>query len=175
MAETDIDTEHLSGDDALVKIRDLLPHFSSAMMTTVERGVPRARPMALQGTPAEFDGSLWFFTDKRNPLMQEIADNQRLSLIFQSDDEHAYLQLWGRGIEDLDRAKMLEIYSPAIKTWFPDGIEDPNLTMIRFEADEGHFWDSPGGVFRLLGAFAKSMVTGEPSMGGEKGEVHLHS
>ncbi len=164
----------LSGDEALEKIRALLADFRTAMLTTVDGAIIRTRPMGLQGKASEFEGTLWFFTDARGHAMHDIATGARSSLIFQSDAKNAYLQLEGRASADPDRARMKELFTPIVKTWFPEGLDDPNLTLIRFDTDSGHFWDSPGGLFQVLGAFAKSMLTHTPGQGGEKGDLELH-
>jgi general stress protein 26 len=173
-ARRDAEPRHLAGDEALARVRELLEDFRSAMLTTLEDGVMRTRPMGIQGDPAEFDGTLWFFTDDRTHLTRAIEHGSQATLIFQSDDENAYLQLDGKASPSRDRARMAQLWTPVAKTWFPEGLEDPHLTLIRFEVTGGYFWDSPGGAFQVLGALAKAMVTGEPQAGGEKGELELH-
>ena len=49
-----------------------------------------------------------------------------------------------------DRRKMEELFTPIIKTWFPEGLDDPHLTLIRFEAGRGNFWDSKAGMLQVL-------------------------
>lgn len=164
----------LAGEAALQKIRKLLDDFRSAMLTTLEDGVMRTRPMGLLGEPEEFDGALWFFTDDRNHLMRALESGAPATLIFQSDDENAYLQLDGSASVTRDRARMARLWTPMARTWFPEGLEDPHLTLIRFDATGGHYWDSPGGALQVLGAFAKAVATGERASAGEKGELDLH-
>ena len=53
------------------------------------------------------------------------------------------------------------------------GLDDPRMTMIRFDADHGDYWDSPGGMLQVLAAFTKAIVTGTRGQGGEMGEVKL--
>jgi general stress protein 26 len=168
----DQDTEHLTGEKGLEKVRQLLKHFRSTMMIT-GNGSIHSRPMGLQGDPAKFDGVLWFFTDRTSPKALEISKDPATSLVFQSDSDSAYMHLFGEAALTDDRAKMEELYTPLIKTWFPKGLDDPRLTLIRFRADHGNFWDSPGGMLQVLAAFTKSVVTGTPGKGGESGDVKL--
>ena len=95
------------------------------------------------------------------------------TLTLQSESSHAYIFIEGSAAEVNDRAKMEELYSPLIRTWFPKGLEDPNLTLIRFDAEHIAYWDSPGGMLQVLAAFAKSVVTGTPGKGGESGDIRL--
>jgi general stress protein 26 len=164
----------LSGDAAIAKVRELLPKFHSAMMVT--RGYAgnlHARPLALQGDLSRFGGVLWFFADARSRKIQESADHASVSLLCQNDEAGVYLHLTGVVAVVRDLPKMRELYSPRLKTWFPEGLDDPNLTLIKFAAADGAYWDTPGGLLRVLASFAKSVATGTPGFGGNTGELHL--
>lgn len=171
--ESNYETQHLSGDEALTKVRQLLKHFRNAMMITSAEGAQHSRPMGLQGDVKDFTGTLWFFTDRDSRKVEELRQNPAVSLIFQNDSDSAFLHLFGRATLSHDRSKMKELYSPLLKTWFPDGLDDPRMALIRFEAERGDFWDSPGGMLQILAAFTKSVVTGTRGQGGEMGEVKL--
>ena len=64
--ESNYESQRLSGDAALTKVRGLLKNFRSTMMVTTVNGKLHARPMGLQGAAAEFDGVLWFVTDRES-------------------------------------------------------------------------------------------------------------
>lgn len=171
--ESNYETLHLSGDEALTKVRQLLKHFRSTMMITNAYAQLHSRPMGIQGEASQFQGTLWFFTDRNCRKVEEIKSNGAVSLIFQSDSDSAYMHLFGDAEMDDDRDRMSQLYTPILKTWFPGGIDDPNMTLIRFEAERGDFWDSPGGMLQVLAAFTKAVVTGERGQGGEMGKVTL--
>ncbi len=165
----------LTGDEALARFRELLPAFRSAMLVThtMDGAEPHARPMGLVGDTAAFDGTLWFFSDDRSRKIAEIARQPRASLILQSDREHAYLHVVGWAAVDEDRERMRALASPILRTWFPDGLDDPHLTLIRFDVDRGEYWSSPGGMLQVLGAFTKAVITGRPGQSGEQGTLEL--
>jgi len=165
----------LTGDAALARFRDLLPSFRSAMLVThaLDGAEPHARPMGLVGDAADFDGTLWFFSDDRSRKIAEIARQPRASLILQSDGEHAYLHVVGWAAVEEDRGRMQALYAPILRTWFPDGLQDPHLTLIRFDVDRAEYWSSPGGLLQVLGAFTKAVITGRPGQGGEQGTLEL--
>jgi len=166
--------EQLMGDDALNKIRELLKHFRSAMLTTVTAdGAISTRPMGVQGDADTFEGTLWFFADARSPKAQLIKSGAHTALVLQNDDKSAYLHFTGRASVERNLPKMQEIYTPLLRTWFPDGVDDPNLALIRFDADKVNYWESPGGIFQVLGAFTKAVVTGEAGAGGHAGTANL--
>src|SRR5262245_15999088 len=167
--------QHLAGDSAIVKARQLLPSFRTAMLVTrgSESGELHMRPRALQGDLSTFGGTLWFFTDDRSEKIREIEKEPRVSLVFQSDPDSRYLQLSGSASTVTDRAKMRELYTTSLRTWFPAGLEDPNLMLIRIDVTSGTFWETPGGIVQVLAAFTKSVVTGTPGKSGRAGTMDM--
>ena len=170
--ETD---ERLAGETAIKKARALLPSFRTAMLVTraSESGELHMRPMALQGDLSTFGGTLWFFADDRSDKIREIGRDPRVFLVFQNEHESRFLQLSGDAHAVDDRAKMRELYSPVIRTWFPDGLDDPHLVLLRIDVTNGTFWESPGGIVQVLAAFTKSVVTGTPGKGGRSGTMDI--
>jgi len=56
-----------------------------------------------------------------------------------------------------DKAKIKELWKPVIKTWFTEGVDDPRITVIRFEPYGGYYWDNKhgnalAGIKMLVGA-----------------------
>jgi general stress protein 26 len=68
---------------------------------------------------------------------------------------------------------MRELYTPLLRAWFPDGLDDPHLTLIRFDAERAEYWSSPGGMLQVLSAFTRAVLTGRPAAGGEQGMLQL--
>jgi general stress protein 26 len=172
MSDEAVRKEHLSGVEATEKVRSLLKHYRSTMLTTMVGHEVHTRPIGLQGKAEEFDGILWFFADDRSRNVRDIGEGAVTSLIFESVDADTYLHLKGRAVVVRDRQKMEELFTPIIKTWFPEGLGDPHLTLIAFDAVRGDFWDSKAGMLQVLAAFAKAVVTGRRA-GGNMGDVTL--
>ena len=168
------DFERLHGGDAVQKVRKLLKRFRAAMLVTDGGGELHARPMALVGK-SEFDGSLWFFTERGSGKIVEAELGQATSLIFQNDRASVYLHLLGHAVEVKDRDVMAQMYTPLLKTWFPEGLDDPELTMLRFTAESGKYWENPGGKIRMLAAFTGALISGEPSQVGREGELEIEA
>ncbi|MDV6331594.1 pyridoxamine 5'-phosphate oxidase family protein [Asticcacaulis sp. 201] len=78
----------------------------------------------------------------------------------------------GRAAIERDRAKIDALWSDLDKVWFPAGKDDPNLVLIRFEAEEAEFWDTPGPVATGL-AYVKAFMTGELPQVGDVGKANL--
>jgi len=166
--------QSLTGADAQDKLRELLANFPITTMVTVEgNGAITARPIGVVGDHAAFDGQLWFITDRRSRKVEAINAGATTFLIFENHDQGAYLHLNGQAHVVEDRARLEQLYTPVQRTWFPDGLEDPHMILLRFDADQGEFWDKHNGMIRLAAAFAKALVTGSPGSSGNTGTATL--
>lgn len=163
----------LRGDAALAKVRELLARFPIAFMITAAPAGVHARPIGVVGDHAAFDGQLWFITDRRSRKVDEINGGAATSLTFQNDERGAYLHIRGRATVIEDAPRLAELYTAVQRTWFPDGPDDPNITLLRFDAEEADYWDGHQSTVRLVLAFVKSIVTGEPGRSGDTGIAHL--
>lgn len=165
--------EVLTGDDARNKLRQLLAEFPIAFMVTVHGSDVTGRPIGVVGDHAAFDGTLWFITDRRSRKVRDIEQGCTTALLFQDDKRGAYLQLHGRAAVVEDRDRLEELYTPVQRTWFPDGPDDPHMTLVRFDAEGGDYWDGHQSMVRLAVAYAKSVVTGSPGASGNAGVAKL--
>jgi general stress protein 26 len=165
--------EELSGEEALAKLRELLEHFPIAFMVTLNEGHARARPLGVVSNSEEFSGTLWFITDRRSRKVAEITGGARTTLLFQNDERGTYAHMRGRATVVDDRQKLAEMYTTDQRTWFPDGLHDPDMTLVRFDVDEADYWDGHASMVRKAVAFAKSVVTGQAGRDGDTGVARL--
>lgn len=148
--------------EALNKLRDLITDINFAMLTTVAPdGTLRSRPMATLQFNTE-TGELWFFTAHDSPKTDEIADEHQVGLSYASIAKQDYVSISGRARIVRDRAKMAELWTPMAKLWFPKGLDDPRLALLRIEVEAAEYWDSPSGMMVELYGLAKLALTGKP-------------
>lgn len=62
---------------------------------------------------------------------------------------------------------LIGIWNPLYKAWFPEGLEDPALGLLKVTVEKAEYWDSPGSAVVHLIGFAKAMLTGKPYSGGK--------
>ena len=165
-------TQHTSANENVAKIAKEIKGIRMAMLTTVALdGSLHSRPMATQ--EQDFDGDLWFFTDKHSVKVDELEANNRVNVAFVSPDDNRYVSITGKAKLVLDQAKIDELYSPAIKAWFPDGKDDPNISLIHVDPDVAEYWDSPNSKLVQVAGFLKALATGKRIDGGENETVKL--
>ncbi|MDQ2731837.1 MAG: pyridoxamine 5'-phosphate oxidase family protein [Armatimonadota bacterium] len=142
-----------------------------AMLTTTgSDGSLWSRPMATQD--ADFDGTLWFFTHGSSPKVKELAAHPQVSVSYSSPEDNRYVSASGRAEVVHDRKKAEELWNPILKAWFPDGLEDPDLALLKVDLDEAEYWSGPSNVAARIAGFAKALVTGA-TYPGENEKVDL--
>jgi len=172
---SDVDKRReLAGAEAIGKVRALLPSFTTAMLVTIASGGEvHARPLAPAGKAEAFNGALWFFVDDRSLKAHEAAGGANVSVLFQNDRDNVYLHLRGTSEVARDLPKMQRLYSPALRTWFPQGLDDPHLVLITVEVDGGVYWEVRGCRLRAAAALATSLVTGTPTRSTDAGNLQF--
>ena len=151
-------------------LRDQIKDIKIAMLTTVDQdGTLRSRPMGTQDV--EFDGDLWFFTKSDSQKVNEIKKDQAVNVSYAG--ENRYVSVSGSAQVVNDKAKMKEFWSPIYKVWFPDGLEDPTLRLLKVNVKQAEYWDNPGGLVATIIGFAEGLINKDPSKMGENETITL--
>lgn len=169
-----MNTNTASPDAATVaKFSELIKDIHFAMLTTVvSDGSLRSRPMATLKT--EFEGDLWFFTDDDSPKVDEIVEEHHVCVSFAAPDKQRYVSVSGLASLVRDKQRIAELWTPAAKAWFPKGVDDPHLGLLRVRAQTIEYWDSPSNKMVQLYGFAKAVLTGNrPKNLGEHKKVDV--
>jgi general stress protein 26 len=162
-----------SDEAAVKKLGKLIKDIKFAMFTTVdEEGVLRSRPMATQ--EVEFDGDLWFFTRVDTAKVDDVRQYKQVNVSYAEPDDQRYVSVMGSAEVVDDRDKMAELWNPAYKAFFPEGLGDTRLRLIKVTVREAEYWDSPNKIASAIG-FVKSFVTGDPSDMGENKKIELEN
>lgn len=155
-------TDAPAHSEALEKLAELIAELRVAMLTTVATdGTLRSRPMATLDYDAR-DGSLWFFTADDSPKIEEIQGERQVGLAYASPEKQRYVSVSGRAWFLRDRARIAELWTPLAKMWFPQGVDDPRLVLLRVEIEAAEYWDSPSSRMVRLAGLAKARLTGQP-------------
>ena len=144
------------------KLAELIKDVRIAMLTTTRPdGRLVSRPLGTQ--EVEFDGDLWFATGADSAKVAEIAAHPYVNVSYASTSDNTFVSVSGRAEVLDDRAKVDELWSPAMKLFFPGGKDDPNLRLIRVTADTAEYWDGPGTILGKALHFMLTAVTDNPA------------
>ncbi len=158
--------------EAIEKLNELIKDIDFTMMTTIDTdGVLRSRPMSTQ--ESEVTEALWFFTSDQTHKTEEIEKDNRVNLSYAKPDDNAYVSVSGTAEIVHDKAKMEELWNPVLKAWFPKGLDDPHICLMKVNAEQAEYWDSSSSTFVQIFGFVKAMATGQRADGGENEKVNL--
>jgi general stress protein 26 len=168
--DNDSHYKELSGSEGQKKISELIKGIRIAMLTTVAGdGTMSSRPMAIQDEP--FNGTLWFLTRSTSEKIDEVKQDQHVTLTFAEPKDSKYLSLKGRASVNQDRAKIKELWNPLYKAWFPKGQDDPEISVLRVEVSEADFWEASSSKLIMGVKYLAAAMTGGTLPVGEAGHV----
>jgi general stress protein 26 len=125
----------------LGRLARLVESIEVGMLTTIgPDGSLRSRPLHTREVDAQ--GRLWFFTDADSPKSAEMqAHDHQVCVTYADARGSRYASISGTGRVARDRDRMIELWSPKLETWFPRGMEDPDLALLEVRIDKAEFWD----------------------------------
>jgi general stress protein 26 len=128
------------------KITRLIKDIGFCMLTTQsEDGSLHSRPMHANANIGP-DLELWFFTYGQSYKVFEAVAHPQCSVTFSDIKNNTYVSVSGlaRLVRDQDKINML--WKPELKAWFPQGLETPDLALLKVTADRAEYWDGPAAV-----------------------------
>jgi general stress protein 26 len=132
-----------------------------AMLTTVEEtGGLRSRPMAVQEVTDE--GVAWLFTSGGSAKVDEIGRIHHVNLCYLRPVRGVYVSMSGTAQVDRDPARIRELWHPLLHAWFPDGLDDPDLCLLKVEIEKADCWMAPVSGLVQVARYAGSLLGRTP-------------
>ncbi len=118
------------------------------LMVGLAGGETHSEPLTAQLDKDQVD-RIWFFIGKDNRL----AGGGAVMAQFVSKGQDFFACLRGHAVIDNDPAMIEKLWSKPVEAWFPQGRNDPNLALLRFDIDDAELWEvdiSLAGRLKLL-------------------------
>jgi general stress protein 26 len=164
--------KNYSGEEAVKKLKEIAEEARTCMFATFDNPQPlNARPMALQ--TVDPDGTMHFLSADSSLKNEEIEKVPFVQLFFANTGSSEYLSVYGRAVISKDRAKIKELWNAWIKTWFQEGPDDPEVTLISVTPLQVEYWDTKHNRVVQYLKIAASMVTGKTMDDGVEGELKV--
>ncbi len=162
----------ITKEEGLIQIYDKIKGIKFAMLTSMgEDGLLRSRPMST--TEAQNDGQLWFFTYDETEKTEEISKQPEVNLAYADISNNTYVSISGRARVVHDRNKMEKLWTPALRAWFPKGLDQPGIALLAVSIEQAEFWDSSASKMVQLFQMAKAILTGAKANQGEHKEIKI--
>lgn len=153
------------------KLWSLIKEIKFGMLTTRSAdGQLRSRPMTTQNQRLDEDVTLWFFMSRLGDAAKDIEASPAVCITYADTDEDCYVCVSGNARASSDTAKKRALWSPMAKAWFPGGVDDPDLLLLRLDITHADYWDVKESKIVQLWRMATAAVTGKaPAKLGEHG------
>jgi general stress protein 26 len=117
-------------------------------------------------------GQIWFFTYDDTGLVKEIGQGGTAMFVFQT--KGLWACIGGRLAVQRDRERMDKYWNAVVAAWYPEGKDDPRLTMLCLDADDAQVWVSEAGPVKFAWEIARANLEHrQPDLGG-RADLNLH-
>ncbi len=151
------------------KLNKLIDGIKYAMMTTVGAdGALRSRPMTTQKPSHEsaFDGTLWFFTGLHTTIAKDLEYSPVVNLAYAEPSDSRYVSISGTAEISRDHQRMADMWNDLYKAWFPMGLDDPDICLLKVTVATAEYWEPPSGKMVQFLGMIKAAATGERAQPG---------
>lgn len=150
-------SQELSSEDAVKKFKDLVESVNICMFTTIDDSNNIfSRPMST--VKIDDEGNAWFFTNEYSEKIQEVSRDNSVTLIYAHPGKNVYVSVRGSSTIILNKKQIQELWNPLLKAWFPLGMDDPKLCLVKVTTEDAHYWNSHSSkmvvYFKMLKAIA---------------------
>lgn len=157
--------------EAVKKLQDLVKEVRICMFTTLDDdNKVNSRPMST--ITVDDEGNAWFFTNEFSEKIGEVSKDNMVNLIYSSPSKNVYVNVAGSCTVIIDRKKMEELWEPSLKKWFPAGLDDPKICLVKVTTEEAFFWNDTSSK---MSVFFKAITRKKESYKeSEKGKLDLN-
>lgn len=154
------DVKNLINREAVEKIKELATGADICMFTTSLSRLPlTARPMSTVDVDEE--GNIWFISKRSSDKNAAIAEDSRVQLFYASRNDAEYLSVYGDASIIIDKELFKEKWVPEAKAWLSEGVDDPEMSLIRVAPVDSYYWDTKHSKYIALIKMAAAVVTGK--------------
>ena len=162
----------LQDQEAIEKFRDLVKDVTVCMFTTVDENHElTSRPMFTSSVDDE--GNVWFFTNEFSEKINEVSKDNLVHLIYSHPVKNIYVDVKGTCSLIIDKKKMEQLWDSTLKNWFPEGLDDPKICLVKVATETAYFWNNSSSKMGLLFQMIRSIAKGDQYKETEKGKLDL--
>ncbi len=158
--------------ESVKKLKELAEDAGICMFCTQLDQLPiAARPMAVQ--EVDDHGNLWFISNARSNKNFEIKHDDKVQLFFSKMSTSHYLSVFGHAAIYTNKSTIEEHWTPVAKTWFQEGKDDPDVTVIRVSPTDAYYWDTKDGKAVMFIKWAAAAMGAKTDDGGIEGNIRV--
>lgn len=148
----------MASTDPIARLNELIQGIELAILTTVRPDSSlHSCPMAARAVDA--GGAFWFITSVNSEKVEAVRTIQRVNLCFAASAASRYVSVSGFCELIRDRTKAKDLWLPDYKSWFPGGLEDPDLVLLKIVVQQAEYWDPSLARMVSLEGFDQAALT----------------
>ncbi len=172
MSNKNENVENLTSTEGIKKMKKLVEDADICMFVTQLDQLPlSARPMSSQHV--DESGCIYFFSTVSSDKNIHIQKDDRVQLFYSNKNSSEYLSIYGTAVITKDIIKIKEYWSTMVKAWFPEGPDDPDISLITVTPLDGYYWDTKHNKYVALFKIATSIITGKTMDDSVEGELNV--
>ena len=144
------------------KLWDMIKNIRFGMLTIQgTEGQLYSRPMTTQNGEADRGGVIWFFMSRSGQPLADLSASPDVNVAYADPGADMYVSVTGTARLVEDPVKKQELWSTVAKTWFPGGVDDPDLALVAVLVAEAEYWDVKANRGVQILKLAKAALIGD--------------
>jgi len=166
-------SQQLNSDDAVKKFKELVDSVNICMFTTMDdENCIFSRPMST--VKIDDEGNAWFFTNEFSEKIKEVSRDNSVTLIYAHPGKNVFVSVKGSCTIILNKKQIEELWNPLLKAWFPLGIDDPKLCLVKVTTEDAHYWNSHSSKMVVYFKMLKAIANKEKYQEQDAGKLKLN-
>lgn len=146
-----------SQKDELTKYKELVKSINVGILMIRTSGDEfKSRPMST--CQVDENGDLWFFTDEFSEKTRDISRDNLVYVNYADPSKKSYVVLCGSASIHTDEELKKKLWNPSSKYWFPRGLEENRLALIKVEPIEVEYWSGNSSRIVILFKMISSIL-----------------
>jgi len=98
----------------------------------------------------ENEGELWFFTTDESGTAHDLAEEHAVNISYSEPERDHYVSVSGQATVVMDQAKARHLWAEELARYFPKGLHEPHLALLRVRIEFAEYWDASASKMRPL-------------------------
>lgn len=125
-------------------------------------GLLHSRPLTTQNKRNDRGIDLHFLIADFSSVAEDVAADARVHVAYADPHKDRYVSISGHAIVLRDAELLARLWTPLAQAWFPGGLEDPTLRLLKVRMHSAEYWDIQASKAAQMLKLAKAAVTGQP-------------
>ena len=163
--------DNLYNEEGRKKIDDIAESIDFCMMAT-NLGTKPFHAIPMSTKKVDEKGCIWFLSGKDSDHNRHINMDNSVQLIYSDPGDMTFLKLFGEAEITEDKEVLEDLYGKSDDAWF-DGLDDPNLSAIKFIPKQAYYWEPKSNKFVSMLKMGIGAITGDEPDLSEHGAIRL--